>query len=206
MSLRRIALLLVVSVACLTVRAEDKEALPATEQGLLQYAQQHSSRHNWRKGEQAYKLVLERFPKTVHREDIYFRVARLHISRSRHYSEAARWLDRMQKEFPQGRMIWQARYQRAEVHRHMHELDKAVALMRDIALHAPDPGIRQSASRARALDPEQVLRHERASVVHAGRDAVRADPGAQHRCGQHQDVSAWRTPTSSSSSSRTNRT
>jgi len=146
MSSRRIALLLVVSAACLTVLAEDKESLPTTEKGLFDYAQQHSNRRNWRKGEQAYKLLLERYPKTQYREEVYFRLGLLHMRRSRNYTEAVAWLDRLLKEMPDGIRAWPARFQRAELYGRMKQIAKAVEQMREIALKAPDASLRNSAA------------------------------------------------------------
>jgi len=146
MSPRRIALLLVVSATFLTVLAEDKESLPTTEQGLLDYARKHSNRRNWRKGEQAYKLVLERYPETKAREEIYFGVGMLHFRRSGNLADAEKWFDRLISEFPKGDSAWRARYQRAEIHGRKKQIDKAVSILRDIALNAPDAGLRNSAA------------------------------------------------------------
>ncbi|MHC4938767.1 MAG: alpha-2-macroglobulin family protein [Planctomycetota bacterium] len=135
-------LLLVVSFA---VAGED--GLPDTEQGLLEYAQKHSTRREWPKADRAYRVLLEKFPESKVRAEVHYRLGRLHWRRSRRLSDASKWYDALIAQYPQDKWAWHGRFDRAQIHARMHDVGAAVAMLRKLATEAPDAELRLRAAR-----------------------------------------------------------
>ncbi len=143
---RSIALLVVLFATVMTVVAQDGKGMPQGENELFAYAQKNSNRQSWRKADQAYLLLLEKYPETKLRMTVYERLGQLHLYRSKRYPDAAKWYERIIKEYPEQEQAWRARLQRAEVHARMRETAKAVELLRYVALNAPSAQLKKQAS------------------------------------------------------------
>ncbi|MHC4450912.1 MAG: alpha-2-macroglobulin family protein [Planctomycetota bacterium] len=142
MRIRWILLLVVISFA-----TAGEDGLPDTEAGLLEYANKNSNRRNWPKAERAYRVLLEKFPKSAHRAEVHYRLGRLHLRRSRRLSTAAEWYDSLIAQYPASRWSWHGRADRAEIYAAVRKIDAAVAMLRKVAAEAPEAPLRLRASR-----------------------------------------------------------
>ena len=119
--------------------------LPADEQKLFEYAQNHMHTGAWKESERAFKAYLDKFPEGKNAEQAYIQIANLHHWYSNQYATSREWYLKACEKFPKSPNYWSYRLQAAQTWQYQNLKEKALEEFRKIAKDAPDAQVRTNA-------------------------------------------------------------